>query len=405
MTLRVGLSGGIGSGKSTVSARLAELGAVVVDADAVAREVVEPGMPALEQIAERFGPDVLAADGSLDRPALGRVVFANEQARRDLEAITHPQIRRRSAELMDAAPDDAVVVHDIPLLVEMGLAADYALTVIVDVPEEERLRRLVELRGMDEQAARSRITAQADDAARAAAADVLLDNSGTVEELHEQVDRLWQDRLLPFERWLRAGEAARAPEELVVVPPDPTWPAQAERLLARLRAAVPAAALVRADHIGSTSVPGLAAKDVVDLQLVVRDLGDLDDEKVRSALARRGFVTVHDDSWDHAHPGPAGLPRDSPETWPKRLLGDADPARVTHVHVRSVDSPAWTLALLFRDWLRAVPDERDRYARLKAGHVAAGTPRKDYAQAKEPWFAEAFVRARAWGDAAGWHPA
>ena len=144
----------------------------MVDADAVGREVVGPGTPGLAQIAERFGPDVIATDGSLDRPALGQVVFGDPQARRDLEGITHPLIRRRSQQLFESAPDDAVVVHDVPLLVELGMGADYALTVVVDVPEEERLRRLVELRGMDEQAARSRIRAQADDEQRRAAADV-----------------------------------------------------------------------------------------------------------------------------------------------------------------------------------------------------------------------------------------
>ncbi|OLT14708.1 dephospho-CoA kinase [Serinicoccus sp. CUA-874] len=239
MTLRVGLSGGIGSGKSTVSALLADLGAVVVDADAVARQVVEPGMPALAQISERFGPEVLAPDGSLDRPALGRVVFGDEQARRDLEAITHPQIRRRSAELMAAAPDDAVVVHDIPLLVELGMAADYALTVIVDVPEGERVRRLVQDRGMDEQAAGDRVRAQADDAARAAAADVLLDNTGTRDDLRRRVTELWHERLLPFEASLRSRTPPEGARE-----PAPGSP-EHERLAARARSGTDPEALRR----------------------------------------------------------------------------------------------------------------------------------------------------------------
>ncbi|RIK11604.1 MAG: dephospho-CoA kinase, partial [Acidobacteria bacterium] len=193
--LLVGLSGGIGSGKSTVSGHLADLGAVVIDADRVARDVVEPGTPALAQIAERFGQHLLAADGSLDRPALGAVVFGDERARKDLEKITHPRITERTRELVAAAPQDAVVVHDIPLLVELDRAGHYALTVIVDVPEEVRLRRLVELRGMDADAARARIAAQATDARRRAAADVLLPNSGTVEELRARVERLWDGRL------------------------------------------------------------------------------------------------------------------------------------------------------------------------------------------------------------------
>ncbi|MFX0537373.1 dephospho-CoA kinase [Ornithinimicrobium sp. Y1847] len=198
--LRVGLSGGIGSGKSTVSARLAERGAVVIDADRVAREIVEPGMPSLTEIAARFGPHVLAADGSLDRAALGAIVFADEQARRDLEAITHPRIIERSRELFAEAPDDAIVVHDFPLLVELDRMRDYDLTVIVDVPLEQRVQRLVEHRGMDEVAARQRMAAQATDDQRRAAADVLIDNTGTLEQLHEAVDRLWHDRLVPMER-------------------------------------------------------------------------------------------------------------------------------------------------------------------------------------------------------------
>ncbi|WP_131104150.1 dephospho-CoA kinase [Ornithinimicrobium sufpigmenti] len=397
--LRVGLSGGIGSGKSTVSARLAELGAVVVDADRVAREVVEPGTPALAEIAERFGPGVLTADGSLDRAALGAIVFDDPQARRDLEAITHPRILARSRELFTTASADAVVVHDIPLLVEMGRAADYALTVIVDVPEQERLRRLVESRGMSSDQARARISAQADDAQRRAAADVLLDNSGTVDKVHERVEALWRERLAPFERNLRSGTPVRRPEELAVVAPDPDWPAQAARLLARLRKALGDTAL-RADHIGSTSVPGLPAKDVVDLQVVVEDLAVLDDPEVRSALTQVGFL-VPDRLWhdhDHQGPGPAVASR------PKKILATGDPGRVVHCHVRPLDSPAWRLALLFRDWWRADSDERAAYADLKRTLEARGLSTSDYTEAKEPWFAEAAERAEAWARRTGWQP-
>lgn len=147
--LRVGLSGGIGSGKSTVSARLSELGAVVIDADAIAREVVAPGTRALAEIVARFGSAVVTAEGALDRPALGQVVFADPAARRDLESITHPRIAERTAELMAAAPADAVVVHDVPLLVEKSMGSSYDLVVIVWASEQERLRRLVRDRGMN----------------------------------------------------------------------------------------------------------------------------------------------------------------------------------------------------------------------------------------------------------------
>ncbi|MEH3067414.1 MAG: dephospho-CoA kinase [Aeromicrobium erythreum] len=191
MTLHVGLTGGIGSGKSTVSARLAELGAVVVDYDLLAREAVEPGTPGLAAIRERFGDAVVAADGSLDRPALGAVVFADEAARRDLEAITHPAIRDLAAARVAAAPDDAVVVHDHPLLVEMGMAAACDVVVVVDLPPELQVRRLVEQRGMAEDDARARLAAQTSREQRLEAADEVLDNQGSREDLLAAVDALW----------------------------------------------------------------------------------------------------------------------------------------------------------------------------------------------------------------------
>ena len=394
--LRVGLSGGIGSGKSTVSARLAEHGAVVLDADQIAREVVEPGTTGLARVVERFGPQVLTGDGALDRAALGAVVFDDAAARRDLEAITHPLIAGRTRELVAAAPDDAVVVHDIPLLVELDRVGDYALTVIIDVPAEVRLRRLVELRGMEEAQVRARIAAQATDEQRRAAADVLLPNTGTVAELTHRVDRLWSDRLVPFEANLRLGRKVRRSEDLAVVDPDPRWPAQAARLAARLRTALGEHA-VRVDHIGSTAVPGLAAKDVVDLQVVVPSLEVLDDPAVHRRLSDVGFAVPPERSWDHARG--AGEARGR---WPKRLWGGADPARVVHVHGRAVDGPAWRLALLMRDWLRADAEARRDYAELKAVLVASGLPTSDYAEAKEPWFARAFPRAQAWAARTGW---
>ena len=189
--LRVGLTGGIGSGKSTVSAQLASLGAVVVDADAVAREVVEPGTPALAAVADRFGAAVLDRDGGLDRPALGRVVFGDPAALRDLEALTHPAIWARTAQIIDDAGPDAVVVHDMPLLVEKGMGADYHLVVVVGAAEEVRVRRLAEQRGMPEADARARIARQISRDERLATADRVIDNSGDRAALEAQVDDLW----------------------------------------------------------------------------------------------------------------------------------------------------------------------------------------------------------------------
>lgn len=191
----VGLTGGIGSGKSTVSRRLAELGAVVVDYDLLAREAVEPGTPGLAAIVERFGAEVLTADGALDRPALGSVVFADETARRDLEGITHPAIRDLATRRVSAADPDAVVVHDHPLLVEMGMAQACDLVVVVDVPAEVQVERLVRDRGMTEPDARARLAAQSSRDVRLAAADVVIDNTGTIAELQAQVDALWTHRI------------------------------------------------------------------------------------------------------------------------------------------------------------------------------------------------------------------
>jgi dephospho-CoA kinase len=188
----VGLTGGIGSGKSTVSLLLAEHGAVIIDYDLLAREAVAVGMPALVAIVERFGPGILLPDGTLDRPALGAIVFADEEARRELEAITHPAIGELAWALDASAPDGAVIVHDHPLLVEVGLTEFVDLVVVVDVPPEVQLDRLVRLRGLTEADVRARIAAQSGRDDRRAAADVVIDNSGSPDELAAAVDALWE---------------------------------------------------------------------------------------------------------------------------------------------------------------------------------------------------------------------
>ncbi len=194
--LRIGLTGGIGSGKSTVAGLLAARGARIVDADRIAREVVEPGTPGLDAVVAAFGSDVLAPDGALDRPALAAVVFADPDARRRLDGIVHPLVRARAAELVAAAPPDAVVVQDVPLLVETGQAGSYDLVLVVEADLDTRVRRLVG-RGLSEDDARARIAAQATDEQRRAAADVVLDNSGTVGDLEAQVERFWAERVAP----------------------------------------------------------------------------------------------------------------------------------------------------------------------------------------------------------------
>ena len=191
--MRVGLTGGVASGKSTVAALLRELGAVVVDSDVLAREVVEPGTPGLAAVVEAFGPEVLDADGRLDRPALGALVFGDEPARRRLEGILHPLIRARAAELEAAAPEGAVVVHDIPLLVETGQADRFDAVVVVDVPVETQVERMVRDRGMSREDALARVKAQASREARLAVATHVVENTGTREDLRDRVTEVLEE--------------------------------------------------------------------------------------------------------------------------------------------------------------------------------------------------------------------
>lgn len=200
--VRVGLSGGVGSGKSTVARLLAERGAVVLDADAIAREVVEPGTPGYEAVVAEFGPGVVGPEGGLDRPALAAIVFADEQRRAALNAIVHPLVGVRMAELAESADADAITVYDTPLLVENGLAADFDVVVVVVADIDTRVRRLAD-RGMPAADARARIAVQATDEQRRAVADDVLDNDGTPAQLTAQVGALWQ-------RWVERSGGPRA---------------------------------------------------------------------------------------------------------------------------------------------------------------------------------------------------
>ncbi len=202
--VRVGLTGGIGSGKSAVSERLAALGAVVLDADKAARAVVEPGTPGLARIAAAFGPGVLAADGSLDRAKLAAVVFGDQAALATLNDIVHPLVREhiRAAEeaALRAAAPGTVIVHDIPLLAEGGRSADFDLVIVVDVPPQVQIERLIRQRGMPEDQARARMAAQATRDQRLAIADIVIDNSGSLAELDRRVAEVWanlQERAKP----------------------------------------------------------------------------------------------------------------------------------------------------------------------------------------------------------------
>lgn len=350
--LRTGLTGGIGAGKSTVARRLVERGAVLVDSDRIAREVVAAGTEGLGAVVDAFGDGVLGPDGELDRPALASIVFRDPDARRTLDAVVHPLVRARSDELVAAAGTDVIVVQDVPLLVEGGMAPSFPLVVVVGVDAEERVRRLVRTRGMTEDDARARIAAQATDAQRRAAADIWLDNSADEDSTRRRADALWDERLVGFEENLRLGRpAADGPPRLVA--PDPAWAGQARRLADRIAAA--AGPLARGvEHVGATAVPGLEARDVLDLQLAVGSR--LDAEAVADRLAVAGFPSDPD-----AGPDGAGT---------LRVHRSADPGRPAVVLVRTEGSPAWQHALDVRDRLR--DDERSRggYAERKRAAAA-----------------------------------
>lgn len=192
-TLRLGLTGGVASGKSTVAGMLAELGAVVIDADQLAREVVANGTPGLTRVVEEFGPQLLGPDGELDRPAMGRLVFGDEAARKRLEAIIHPLVFERYAALEASAPEGAVVVHDSPLLAEAGRGAEFDAVLVVDVPQEVQVERMLRDRGWTREDAEARIAAQASREDRLAIATHVIENTGTIEDLRERVAEVFED--------------------------------------------------------------------------------------------------------------------------------------------------------------------------------------------------------------------
>jgi dephospho-CoA kinase len=191
--LRVGLTGGIGAGKSEVSRRLAAYGAIVIDADLIAREVVAPGTDGLAEVVDAFGPGVLGPDGALDRAVLGDLVFADQQKLAALNAIVHPRVGARMRDLEESAGPDSIVVHDVPLIAENGLSDAYDLVIVVDVPPRLQLDRLVRLRRMSREQAQARMAAQAAREQRLSIADIVVDNSGSLAELDRQVGDLWTE--------------------------------------------------------------------------------------------------------------------------------------------------------------------------------------------------------------------
>jgi dephospho-CoA kinase len=385
--LRIGLTGGIGAGKSTVSATFNECGGIIVDGDVIAREVVEPGTEGLAQLVEAFGEDILLPDGALNRPALAAKAFVDDEKRAKLNSIVHPLVGQRRLEIIESVPDDAVVVEDIPLLVETGMAPAFPLVVVVTADPETRVERLIK-RGLDEGDARARIAAQAPEEQRRAIADVLLDNSGSQDELVEKARDLWYQRVLPLADNIRIRRVAE--HKLELVPYNPAWSDDARRIIARIQMAC-GDKVLRVEHIGSTAVEGMDAKDVIDVQITVASLEVADE--IADALANVGYPRIEHITSDMPH-------TDDPALWRKRIHGAADPGRPAHIHLRVDGWPNQQFALLFRDWLTANPAVRDEYLAVKQKALEA----LDYTDAKEPWFTDAYRRAWEWADATGWRP-
>ncbi|OBG63673.1 dephospho-CoA kinase [Mycobacterium sp. E3339] len=403
--LRIGLTGGIGAGKSALSATFAKCGAVIVDGDVISREVVQPGTEGLKALVAAFGDDILLPDGSLDRPALAAKAFADDEARQRLNGIVHPLVGKRRAEIIASVPEDSVVVEDIPLLVESGMAPLFPLVVIVYADVEVRLRRLIEQRGMPESDARARIAAQASDEQRRAVADIWVDNSGSPDNLVQRAHDVWDNRILPFAHNLSRRQVARAPVR--VVPPDPSWRDEAQRIVNRLKTACGHRA-IRVDHIGSTAVADLPAKDVIDVQVTVESLAVADE--VAESLLSVGYPRLEHITADAAKPDARSTVQDfdhSDDTalWHKRIHASADPGRPTNVHIRVAGWPNQQFALLFVDWLNANADVREQYSRMKReADAAAGGDIMRYITAKEPWFRDAYRQAWEWADTTGWKP-
>jgi dephospho-CoA kinase len=244
--LRIGLTGGIAAGKSVVTSRLRTYGAVIVDADALARAAVGEGSEGLAEVVDAFGPGILAPDGGLDRPALGRLVFSDRSARERLNAIVHPRVRAGAARLIERAPAGSVVVEDIPLLVETGQAARFHLVVVVDAPDDLRIERMVGQRGMDRDDAVQRIAAQATRAERLREADAVLVNDRSLEELLTATEALWHGRIVPFRDNLTAGRPAVAGHPTAAAGTNGTGDLE-RRVRAKLRAALPESASVERD--------------------------------------------------------------------------------------------------------------------------------------------------------------
>ena len=380
---------------------------IIVDGDVIAREVVQPGTEGLASLVEAFGDDILLPDGSLDRPALAAKAFRDDEARQKLNGIVHPLVGKRRAEIIAAVSEDAVVVEDIPLLVESGMAPLFPLVVVVHADVELRVRRLVEQRGMSEEDARARIAAQADDEQRRAVADIWLDNSGSPEDLVERARDVWNNRILPFAHNLSAASDRPGTGAIGAGRSDLARPGAAHRRpaedgvrpqgVARRPHRVDRGAGIRRqgrhrhpDHRRITGGGRRTRRAVAVRRLPAH-------RAHHRRTSPRPMPAAPSTDYDHS---------DDPALWRKRIHASADPGRPTNVHIRVDGWPNQQFALLFVDWLAANPDGAGRLPGRQARGRKAGADgdTASYVAAKEPWFLDAYRRAWEWADSTGWRP-
>lgn len=383
--LEIGLTGGIGSGKSTIAHELASLGAHVIDSDQLARDVVAPGTEGLAQVVASFGPEMLFEDGNLDRAKLGRRVFSKPEDLATLNGIIHPLVRQRSEEKVRALPPGAVVVHDVPLLVEKHMAKLYDLVMVVSASRATRQKRLLDSRALSLEDIERRMAAQATDEARREVADIWLNNDGDPTATTHVLRQVWHERLAPYAVNLANERPASHSGLLNLLRSQQNgrnWHIKATQMANRIgyRLGIREGDIC---HIGATAVPGLDAEDVVELQLGVATRREA--ESVTASLASAGYPLVADaeggaacedfERWWSTHAQTVGSGRDGFE----RVHASADPGQNALVYVRQISSARWAYPLLMRDWLRADPRARDDFSRVRARWAGASVSRETFA--------------------------
>lgn len=368
MVFQIGLTGAIAAGKSTVAAMFARLGCKIIDADEIAREVVQPGASALEQIVARFGSQIINASGNLDRGGLGRIVFNDSRALQDLNQIVHPAVARRTAELVAELNPGDVVVHDVPLIAENQLENRYHLVVVAQAPEPVRLKRLVDRRGMSPADALARIRAQASDTDRARIADYIVDTSGSIETTRASLTHLFEGRIRTFAQNINQGRPA--PRQGIRLLPGPgaprTWSVQAQQIAARIEFALQSRCTgsrvdLQIDHVGSTAIPGMWGQDIIDLQLVLPPGADI--AGVQERLRAAGYPHQ-----PQASIGSSGI----------YLHQSADPGRAVNLYVYTAQALEQESGPKFVARLNESLRLRTEYAALKAQLVREGVGAGDY---------------------------